>query len=185
MYLVFGVGRVNPPAVFAGLQQDVDGIKLQENLTGHAVKEGDVGQGGRSQEEYFTTGGALTQLWEQDIIEVRWWSLYSSYFTDRQKVLCFYIFCIWCKDTELSNSCPAGQRSSHSLISAVTMSCMLSRKLARCCVDVWWGEVIWATTAAASALAASTLLSSVKMSARHRIPSTCTSGSMQGRLGVI
>ena len=53
------------------------------------------------------------------------------------------------------------------------MSCMLSRKLARCCVDVWCGEVIWATTAAASARAASTLLSSVKMSARHRIPSTC------------
>lgn len=62
----------------------------------------------------------------------------------------------------------------HSLMSAVTMSCMLSRKLARCCVDVWWGEVIWATTAAASARAASTLLSSVKMSARHRMPSTYT-----------
>lgn len=71
----------------------------------------------------------------------------------------------------------------HSLMSAVTMSCMLSRKLARCCVDVWWGEVIWATTAAASALAASTLLSSVKMSARHRIPSTYTDNTVSLQSG--
>lgn len=61
-YLVFGVGRVYSLAVFAGLQQDVDGIELQKNLTGHAVEEGDVGQGCRSQEEHFPTGGALTQL---------------------------------------------------------------------------------------------------------------------------
>jgi len=64
--------------------------------------------------------------------------------------------------------------SCYVLMSAVTMSCMLSRKLARCWVDVWCGEVIWATTAAASARATSTLLSSVRMSARHKIPSTCT-----------
>lgn len=64
MYLIFGVGCVDSLAVFAGLQQDVDGIKLQENLAGHAVEEGDVGQGCRRQEEYFTTGGGLAQLWE-------------------------------------------------------------------------------------------------------------------------
>lgn len=55
VYLVFGVGCVNSLAVSAGLQQDVDGVKLQENLTGHAVEEGDIGQGCRRQEEYFTT----------------------------------------------------------------------------------------------------------------------------------
>jgi len=63
-HLVFWVGCVNSLTVFAGLQQDVDGIQLQENLTGHAVKEGDIGQGCRGQEEDFTTGGALAQLWE-------------------------------------------------------------------------------------------------------------------------
>lgn len=58
--LVFGVGGVYPLAVFAGLKQDMDGIELQENLTGHAVKEGDVGQGCGRKEEHLTTGGALT-----------------------------------------------------------------------------------------------------------------------------
>lgn len=43
----------------------MDGIKLQEDLTGHAVKEGDIGQGSRRQEEHFTTGRGLTQLWEK------------------------------------------------------------------------------------------------------------------------
>lgn len=62
MHLVFGVGRVDSLAVSAGLQQDLDGIELQQNLTGHAVEEGDVGQGRRRQEEHFTTGGALTQF---------------------------------------------------------------------------------------------------------------------------
>lgn len=56
------------------------------------------------------------------------------------------------------------------------MSCMHSRKLPRCWVEVWWGEVIWATTAAASALADSALFSSVRMSAKHRIPSTYKKG---------
>lgn len=62
LYLVFGVGRVDSLAVSAGLQQDLDGVELQQNLTGHAVEEGDVGQGCRRQEEYFATGGALAQL---------------------------------------------------------------------------------------------------------------------------
>lgn len=44
LHLVFGVGRVDSLAVPAGLQQDLDGVELQENLTGHAVEEGDVGQ---------------------------------------------------------------------------------------------------------------------------------------------
>lgn len=50
---------------------------------------------------------------------------------------------------------------------------MFSRKLVRCWVKDRCGEVTWATTAAASALVASEWLSSVKMSAKHRIPSTC------------
>ena len=61
-YLVFGVGRVHPLAVSAGLQQDLDGVQLQQDLAGHAVEERDVGQGRRRQEEDFTTGGALAQL---------------------------------------------------------------------------------------------------------------------------
>lgn len=59
VHLVFGVGRVDSLAVSAGLQQDVDGVELQEDLTGHAVEEGDVGQSCRRQEEHFPTGGAL------------------------------------------------------------------------------------------------------------------------------
>lgn len=43
VYLVFGVGCVDSLPVFTGLQEDLDGVELQENLTGHAVKEGDVG----------------------------------------------------------------------------------------------------------------------------------------------
>lgn len=59
-YLVFGVGGVDPLAVSAGLQQDLDGVELQQDLAGHAVEEGDVGQSCRRQQENFTTGGALT-----------------------------------------------------------------------------------------------------------------------------
>lgn len=61
-YLVFGVGCVDSLAVFAGLHQDMYGVELQEYLTGHAVKEGDIGQGCRCQEEHFPTGGTLAQL---------------------------------------------------------------------------------------------------------------------------
>lgn len=61
-YLVFGVGRVDSLAVSAGLQQDLDGVQLQQNLAGHAVEERDVGQGRRRQEENLTAGGALAQL---------------------------------------------------------------------------------------------------------------------------
>lgn len=61
-YLVFGVGRVDPLSVFAGLQQDLDGVELQQDLAGHAVEEGDVGQGCGCEEEHLTTGGALAQL---------------------------------------------------------------------------------------------------------------------------
>lgn len=61
-HLVFGVGRVDPLAVGAGLQQDVDGVELQQDLTGHAVEEGDVGQGCGGQEEDLAAGGALAQL---------------------------------------------------------------------------------------------------------------------------
>lgn len=60
-----------------------------------------------------------------------------------------------------------------SLTRAVTISSMLSRKLLRCWVKGRCGEVTWATTAAASARVASEWLSSVKMSAKHRTPSTC------------
>lgn len=60
--LVFGVRRVHSLAVSAGLQQDLDGVELQQDLTGHAVEEGDVGQSGRGQEEDFPAGGRLTQL---------------------------------------------------------------------------------------------------------------------------
>lgn len=61
-HLVFGVGGVHPLAVSAGLQQDLDGVELQQDLAGHAVKEGDVGQSCRRQQENLTAGGALTQL---------------------------------------------------------------------------------------------------------------------------
>lgn len=61
-HLVFGVGRVHPLAVPAGLQQDLDGVELQQDLAGHAVEEGDVGQGRRRQQEHLATGGALAQL---------------------------------------------------------------------------------------------------------------------------
>lgn len=62
LYLVFGVGGVDPLAVSAGLQQDLNGVELQQDLAGHAVEEGDVGQSCRRQQENLTTGGALTQL---------------------------------------------------------------------------------------------------------------------------
>lgn len=61
-YLVFGVGGVHPLAVSAGLQQDLDGVELQQDLAGHAVEEGDVGQSCRRQQENLAAGGALTQL---------------------------------------------------------------------------------------------------------------------------
>lgn len=61
-HLVLGVWRVHSLAVPTGLQEDVDGVQLQQDLTGHAVKEGDVGERRRRQEEDLTTGGALTQL---------------------------------------------------------------------------------------------------------------------------
>lgn len=61
-HLVLGVGRVHPLAVPAGLQQDLDGVELQQDLAGHAVEEGDVGQSGRRQQEDLATGGALAQL---------------------------------------------------------------------------------------------------------------------------
>lgn len=60
--MVLGVGRVYSLAVPAGLQQDLDGVELQQDLTGHAVEEGDVGQGDRRQQEDLATGGALAQL---------------------------------------------------------------------------------------------------------------------------
>lgn len=61
-HLVFGVGGVHPLAVPAGLQQDGDGVELQQDLAGHAVEEGDVGQGRRRQQEDLAAGGALAQL---------------------------------------------------------------------------------------------------------------------------
>lgn len=61
-HLVLGVGRVYSLAVPAGLQQDLDGVELQQDLAGHAVEEGDVGQGGRRQQEDLATGGALAQV---------------------------------------------------------------------------------------------------------------------------
>ena len=67
----------------------------------------------------------------------------------------------------------APPRPDDSLTRAVTISSMLSRKLLRCWVKGRCGEVTWATTAAASARVASEWLSSVKMSAKHRTPSTC------------
>lgn len=193
MYLVFWVRSVDSLAVSAGLQQDLDGIELQEDLTGHAVEEGDVGQGCRRQEEHFTTGGGLAQLWQNktSFAKLRAFKTFkryqshhlfkvklsSGYFFDYQRILFL--------QTISQRSGLHHQHHIHSLMSAVTMSCMLSRKLPRCCVDVWWGEVIWATTAAASALAASTLLSSVKISAKHRIPSTYTLNDRTAHVRVI
>ena len=48
--------------VAAGLQEDADGIQLQEHLTGHRVKEGDVGKGRRGQQEDFPRRGLLAQF---------------------------------------------------------------------------------------------------------------------------
>lgn len=120
-YLVFGVGGVHPLAVSAGLQQDLDGAELQQDLAGHAVEEGDVGQSCRRQQENLPTGGALTQLYQitvphQDPVTAgNTFSLHKNYLSLQKWKLC----------------------GPHLLMSAVTMSCMLSRKLARCCVDVW------------------------------------------------
>lgn len=171
-HLVFGVGGVDPLAVSAGLQQDLDGVELQQDLAGHAVKEGDVGQSCRRQQENLTAGGALTQLWriritDHNLVTAGMYTQIFSVWKESKSWNPGLFFPPSLQSTLVWICCP------HSLMSAVTMSCMLSRKLARCCVDVWWGDVIWATTAAASARAASTLLSSVRMSARHRIPSTC------------
>ena len=52
-HLVPGIRRVYSLFVAAGLQEDADGIQLQEHLTGHRVKEGDVGKGCRGQQEDF------------------------------------------------------------------------------------------------------------------------------------
>lgn len=68
-YLVFGVGGVDPLAVSAGLQQDLDGVELQQDLTGHAVEEGDVGQSCRRQQENLPAGGALAQLCQTTVTE--------------------------------------------------------------------------------------------------------------------
>ena len=57
------------------------------------------------------------------------------------------------------------------LTSAVTISSICSRKLLRCWVNVSCGDVICAITAAASAWVASEWVLSVRMSARHSIPS--------------
>lgn len=62
--LIFGVGCVDPLAVSAGPQKDLDGVELQQDLAGHAVEEGDVGQSCGRQQEHLATGGALTQLWQ-------------------------------------------------------------------------------------------------------------------------
>lgn len=61
-HLVFGVRGVHPLAVLARLQQDVDGVELQQDLAGHAVEEGDVGKGRRRQKEDLAAGGALAQV---------------------------------------------------------------------------------------------------------------------------
>ena len=60
--LVPGVRRVYSLLVAAGLQQHADGIQLQEHLTGHRVKEGDVGKGRRGQQEDFPRRGLLAQF---------------------------------------------------------------------------------------------------------------------------
>lgn len=52
-HLVPGIRRVHSLLVTAGFQQDPDGVQLQEHLTGHCVKEGDVGKGRRGQQEDF------------------------------------------------------------------------------------------------------------------------------------
>lgn len=60
-HLVFGVRRVDALPVSAGLQQDVNGVELQEDFTGHAVEEGDIRQRCRGQQKHFAAGRALTQ----------------------------------------------------------------------------------------------------------------------------
>jgi hypothetical protein len=65
LYLVFRVGSIHSLAVFAGLEEDVDGVELEKDLTGHAVEESDVGKGSRRQEEDLATGGTLAQLWKK------------------------------------------------------------------------------------------------------------------------
>lgn len=62
-HLVPGIRRVHPLLVAAGFQEDTDGIQLQEHLAGHRVKEGDVGQGRRGQQEDFPGRGLLAQFW--------------------------------------------------------------------------------------------------------------------------
>lgn len=64
-YLIFRVGSIHSLAVFAGLEEDVDGVELKEDLTGHAVEESDVGKGSRRQEEDLATGGTPAQLWRK------------------------------------------------------------------------------------------------------------------------
>lgn len=61
-HLVPGIRRVYSLFVTAGLQEDADGIQLQEHLTGHCVKEGDVGKGCRGQQEDFPRRGLLAQF---------------------------------------------------------------------------------------------------------------------------
>ena len=67
-YLVFGVGGVHPLTVSAGLQQDLHGVELQQDLAGHAVEEGDVGQRRRRQQEDLAAGGALAQLCQEEAV---------------------------------------------------------------------------------------------------------------------
>lgn len=76
-HLVFGVRRVDAPPVSAGPQQDVNGVELQEDFTGHAVKEGDVRQRCRGQQKHFAAGRALTQTCRHNVSAGRltgvWW----------------------------------------------------------------------------------------------------------------
>lgn len=62
-HLVPGIRCVHSLLVTAGLQEDTDGIQLQEHLAGHRVKEGDVGKGRRGQQEDFPRRGLLAQFW--------------------------------------------------------------------------------------------------------------------------
>lgn len=62
-YLVFGVRRVHSLPVSTGLDQDANGVELQEDFTGHAVKERDVCQSCRGQQKHFTAGGIFTQIY--------------------------------------------------------------------------------------------------------------------------
>ena len=65
-YLVFGKQR---PGFGhgGGLDEKLRRAQLQQGAAGLGVKEGDVGHGGRWQEEHFMTQRPLAQVWKKNL----------------------------------------------------------------------------------------------------------------------